>query len=44
MDKSDYILGETSSFNKSIDVKTYIVKSVLVIIRFTCTEFLKLLT
>lgn len=35
MDNSDYILREDSSFNKSIDVKTYVVKSVLAIVGLT---------
>jgi len=35
MIKSDYILNEESSFNKSIVVKDYIVRSVLAIIGLT---------
>lgn len=35
MTKSDYILREDSSFNKSIEVKDYIIKSLLAIVGLT---------
>jgi len=35
MTNSDYILNETSCFNKSIKVKDYIIKSILAIIGLT---------
>lgn len=35
MVKSDYILREDSSFNKSVDVKDYVVRSVLAIVGLT---------